>query len=1054
MTEQNKEEERRAELMDNLPCGAGIYEYEKGKLRCRYLNKRYWELVGRSSYDFEMKSFFDVVQLEDRVYLLRVIQEGILHDGNMECDIHIKDGNDKYIPFHLNGNVVKREIGYLTIYVTYTPIPESEVSFREMLPVALETMMSSSTDLAFIKDRTLTYVCATKAFAQMVGFSDEREVIGKTDFDLFVRDIAVKFREDDQKLMKNGKSLIDIVERLPDKDGAPRYSSTSKYLLKDTNGNIVGLYGVGRDITENKEAFERLKLLTDSIPGGLATYEVSPDRVRTLYLSDGVYALSGYEKGDYNLGELDPTSLIIEEDLPMMRKQILELVEHGTPIDCTYRIRQKEGDCKWINLKGAEAERSGSRVNINAVLFDVTEAHIAELKLEAMERENRKRYEQELQLRRELIKNSIMYYQANLTTWVIEEYHAKFSDTEEMKSHNTLDESLYQHILQNVALEDKETVSRTILPDALLEAYDRGETTVSLTYRRKVPNQGYRWVDTSVSIMARPNTSEIIAFLHSRDVDMERKKQLAIETIMDEDIEAVIIMQAEDGQAYIAHMRDNFFNLDLQTTFDFEQEYRRKFALLIVEEDQEDFEDFFDLERLKQVLQDEKVTQYTYRVKEGDIIRRKTSKAYYLDDMKKEIVFARRDVTSPYEEEQRQKNELREAMEEANRANHAKSEFLSQMSHDIRTPLNAVLAFSDREMLEDATKEQLREYLEKVNLSGDYLLGIINDVLDMSKIEQKKVVLKPTPYSLDEFVSTINNVIMEWSRNKNIEFVVDTSESVKTGIMTDRVRFNQIFINLLSNAVKFTPKGGKVEFILKQHSDEGSEVTRQQFIVRDNGIGMSPEFLPHAFESFNQEYRQDTSEKSQGTGLGLSIVKELVNMMNGTIDVQSELGKGSTFIVELPLELVDVEAQSIEEEEQHYECLKGARILLGEDNMINTEIAVALLEKRGCIVECAENGKETVERFRDSEDGYYDLILLDIRMPVMDGLTATREIRKMHKQEAETIPIIALTADAFYEDERVAYDAGMNDYLSKPIDPHQLYRLCSKYIEQKIHQQN
>ncbi len=393
---------------------SGIYDYIENELICRYINERYWEMIGREKCDLSSISVLEFVQSEDRAYLLRIIRQGILHGGKMECDIHILHGNGRYIPFHLTGNSVRQDKEKLTIYVIYMPIPEQELPFREMLPVALKTMMASSTDLSFIKDRTLTYVCATRAFARMAGFSDEEEIIGKTDYELFDKALAEQFREDDKRVMRTGQPIIDYMERLPDQDGVSHYSSTSKYLLKDAAGNIIGLYGIGRDVTENKEAFERLKLLTDSMPGGLATYEIMPDKVKAVFLSEGVYTLSGYQRGDYGLANHDPLSLVFEEDLPEMQRQLSAFAESGASVDCTYRLYLKEGGYKWINLKGVEAERSENGVLMNAVLFDVTEAQTATLKLKTLERENWKRYEQELQLRKELIRNSVLYYQLTL----------------------------------------------------------------------------------------------------------------------------------------------------------------------------------------------------------------------------------------------------------------------------------------------------------------------------------------------------------------------------------------------------------------------------------------------------------------------------------------------------------------------------------------------------------------------------------------------------------------------------------------------------------------
>ena len=316
----------------------------------------------------------------------------------------------------------------------------------------------------------------------------------------------------------------------------------------------------------------------------------------------------------------------------------------------------------------------------------------------------------------------------------------------------------------------------------------------------------------------------------------------------------------------------------------------------------------------------------------------------------------------------------------------------------------------------------------------------------MSRIEQNKVTLNPEPYYLVDFQNTINNVIGELSAKKNIEFIMDVHKASSKGIVVDRVRFNQIFVNLLSNAVKFTPSGGRVEFILDEEKRiEGNKVLCR-FIVRDNGIGMSTDFIPHAFDSFHQEYRKDVAERYQGTGLGLPIVKELVRLMSGSIELVSEINCGTTFTVSIPFEEAELLMEKVPVPKQDYSRLCGIHILLVEDNEINLEIVQALLSKYECLVECAEDGEIAINKFKASPIGYYNIILMDIRMTGMDGITATKLIRTMDRSDARTVPIIATTADAFSEDEQLANDAGMNAHIAKPISPAKLYETCCRFI--------
>jgi len=282
--------------------------------------------------------------------------------------------------------------------------------------------------------------------------------------------------------------------------------------------------------------------------------------------------------------------------------------------------------------------------------------------------------------------------------------------------------------------------------------------------------------------------------------------------------------------------------------------------------------------------------------------------------------------------------------------------------------------------------------------------------------------------------------------DKEIEFIMDIRNKIKSGIVVDIMRFNQIFMNLLSNAVKYTHQGGKVEFYVKE-CNTSKKLKGLQFIIKDNGIGMSEEFIPHAFDRFQQEYRKDVKEKVEGTGLGLPIVKELVKLMKGTITLESKLNEGSTFTVELPFEAMEVLEQEQTKEQCDYSILKGKRILIVEDFELNFEIVQKLLEKYGCDIEWVANGQLACEKFESSALDYYQIILMDIRMPVLGGLDATRTIRSMNREDAKSIPIIAMSADAFSEDEKTAYSAGMNAQVTKPIIPKKLYQTCCDFLK-------
>jgi signal transduction histidine kinase/CheY-like chemotaxis protein len=370
------------------------------------------------------------------------------------------------------------------------------------------------------------------------------------------------------------------------------------------------------------------------------------------------------------------------------------------------------------------------------------------------------------------------------------------------------------------------------------------------------------------------------------------------------------------------------------------------------------------------------------------------------------------------------------------KSNDEKNRFFSTISHDMRTPLNAVIGFAQL-----ARKESLpakaSDYISKIEISGNLLLDLINDTLTISKISSGKLELDPEPIQADELFESIMIPIRAAAEKKNITFKADLAGVRKTTILADRLNTQKIFLNLLSNAVKYTPAGGAVEFSVADVSEEraGLELLA---VIRDNGIGISGEFLPHIYEPFVQEQRKKT--ESTGTGLGLSIVKRLVDMMGGQIDVSSKLGCGTTFTLRLHFDETDAApktAQTIPVDKSA--SLEGSKILVCEDNALNMEIDKALLEAKGMTAVSASDGKEGVEAFAGSREGEFDAILMDLRMPVMDGYEAVRTIRAMDRSDAASVPVIAMTADAYDEDVKKCLQAGMDGHVSKPVDPEKLY---------------
>ena len=378
-----------------------------------------------------------------------------------------------------------------------------------------------------------------------------------------------------------------------------------------------------------------------------------------------------------------------------------------------------------------------------------------------------------------------------------------------------------------------------------------------------------------------------------------------------------------------------------------------------------------------------------------------------------------------------------EALQTAENANKAKTDFLSNMSHDIRIPMNAIIGMTSLIRHDAGNKAKVIEYADKIDISSQHLLGIINDVLDMSKIEAGKTVFKYTDFSILDFITELNTIFHSQIDEKNQTLTIIKENIRHEWVNGDKVHLMQIFSNLVSNAVKYTQKDGKIQFLVEECETKSSVYAKYRFLVSDNGIGMSADFKETIFDAFTRA-ESSVTNKIQGTGLGMAITKNLVEAMGGTIDVESELGQGSCFEVLIDLRIAEdrkvVLTAQEEIDEPDSNTLKGMRFLCAEDNELNAEILMELLKIEGAECIICENGERVLEAFEQSAPGDYDMILMDVQMPVMNGYDATRAIRRSTHELEKTIPIIAMTANAFSEDIQYSLAAGMNAHISKPVD--------------------
>ena len=518
-------------------------------------------------------------------------------------------------------------------------------------------------------------------------------------------------------------------------------------------------------------------------------------------------------------------------------------------------------------------------------------------------------------------------------------------------------------------------------------------------------------------------------------------RQASVLQILSREYSSVYYVDLQEDVALPLRLSDvimELYGLELNHPYFFRQLFETYARSSASPEEVETLLRFSDPAYLRQALKDEETITHLFRILRGGkelYVQLRVSRVEDGPDFR-HIVQGFAIVDDAIRAQQEQQRALKEALAQAEQASRAKTTFLSNMSHDIRPPMNAIIGFTGI-ALKQETSPEVHSCLEKISESSEHLLTLINDVLDISRIESGKIKFSPVPADLTAITDTVLDITRGFLSNRDIAFRVQRVRLPHLYVLADVVRIREVLVNILSNAVKFTPDGGSITFVTSCRPGKDHRHIRVIYTVSDTGIGMSPEFLEHIFDEFSQE---ESSARTQykGTGLGMAITKRYVELMGGTIAVESKKGVGSTFTVELPMELAEesrVQKEDAPVAGRTLGSLQGLRILLAEDNPLNMEIAVTLLGEAGAVITPATDGRAAVEAFSQSPPGTFDVILMDIMMPVMNGDEATRAIRSMaSRPDAGHIPIIAMTANAFAEDIQESREAGMNAHLAKPLN--------------------
>lgn len=651
-----------------------------------------------------------------------------------------------------------------------------------------------------------------------------------------------------------------------------------------------------------------------------------------------------------------------------------------------------------------------------------------------------KRYEEELACRSALQGDQIIAsIKANLTTATVEETQPGYR----FAGIRDLNELVEQIITTIPAAQDKEMFRSLFAAEQMKKSFADGKTGEKLVYKRLQPTGELIWVESSARLLQRPDSEEITLFFYTRTIQNEMLMKSIINTLILNDYEALFYIDIQSDFAQLFPGKNGQSSIrqipNFEKTFlDWLYSHKKQTA-------PRDLLQSLAMKNVQKALEQAEIFQYVapLRWKGKDSIRMRL-RFSYIDKENQLLCLACDDVTHLYEAEQQQTQRLREALEQAQMHAQAKSEFLSRMSHEMRTPMNAIMGLTDLARQEAQALPAVVEYLDKISGASGYLLNLINDILDMARMEHGKLQFQDSAFRFDRMLMPMLEIIETQATKKKVRLHV-ASVLEEEWFRGDKVRLQQVLINLLGNAVKFTPSGGQVRLDITDCAPAQGphQVT---FLIADTGIGISPEFLKIMFEPFAQEHVGATS-RYRGTGLGLPISKNIVELMGGTIEAESEKGKGTLFTVTLPM----VAVNKAEPEKQTPLSAPGAelkdkRILLAEDHPLNIEITTKLLKSKGAEVTVAQDGQQALERFAASAPGWYDAVLMDIRMPVLDGYGATAALRRMERPDAARVPIIAMTANAFQEDIDRAFAAGMDRHLSKPIVPELLFRTLEEQI--------
>lgn len=909
----------------------------------------------------------------------------------------------------------------------------------------------------FIGENMLRILGYTRAEFQKKFRNRFRYMVYEPDRERTLRAIA-------DQITENGQ--YDMVDyRIEKKDGSLLWVHDEGHYAVDRNGRAwfyVTINDITGPITEQQRLRRKnleLSSIINSIPVGLSVYRIVSGEPFLIAANDAACRIFHFSQEEINGGTQKMfMDCVHPDDLADLTVTMRETRKPGRHKSRPFRYLGKDRRWKWLSIDVKTVNTDDGSQLLYNVLNDITAERHAEEKLERARKKQQKQFRTSLQALLFANPQSLCTVRLNLSRNRCMEWYG----TSQFVI-RTIKADTAEGVIENISRiiineEERQKFREHFDRTALLSAFRNGRMQDIVRYRRSIEDGTSIWVETIVNMVENPDTHEIEAVLFSEDVNDQVMNEQIIQKSNDAGYDYIATLRVRDGMLFFRYFgsavqkkRPDIF-CNIEKTYRYSDITRYALDTWVADDEKEHFAKEAAIGGIVSRLN--RTGSYMFTVKSRTAAGPDGAEGWkqiritWLDDSKDWILFQQTDISDAI---LRQQKELIERLNvektlrnEADKANESKSDFLSSVSHDMRTPLNAILGY-DRLALESDRPEEKEAYLEKIGKAGRTLLSLINETLDLQKIENGVTTLRPEPVGCGTVVEGILTAVKPLMEAKHIHFVFDNSKAVMSTVDIDAMRVEEIFINLLSNAAKFTPEGGHVLFSVECVKETEEEI-QDKLIVKDDGHGISKKFLSRIYEPFTQERSKQTAGIG-GSGLGLSIVKRLVDLMHGRIEVKSRLGVGTEFTVYLTLKKSDMKKNAGKRRKAaNTVSLRGRKVLLCEDNEMNREIARAILEKKEIHVDSAINGKEGVRMFRHSAEGEYAAVLMDIRMPVMDGYEAAKEIRKCDHADAERIPIIALTADAYAGDVRKTRECGMNGHLSKPIDPDMLFQVLQEAV--------